>query len=78
MAFPDGSVNVARVHSEVILSAGALRTPQILELSGIGDKSVLALHGINVKVDLPGVGANYEDQYDPVLTFFYYTTDTWA
>ncbi|KAG6902945.1 hypothetical protein C0995_009337 [Termitomyces sp. Mi166 len=46
---------------EVILSAGTIRTPQLLELSGLGDKNILTLLGIDVKIDLPGVGANYED-----------------
>jgi choline dehydrogenase-like flavoprotein len=60
--FPDGSIQFAKAKGEVILSAGTVRTPQLLELSGIGDPKVLNPLGINVKVDLPGVGANYEDQ----------------
>lgn len=62
--FPDGTVQrgKATTTGEVILSAGTMRTPQLLELSGIGDKNVLTPLGIKVKVDLPGVGANYEDQ----------------
>lgn len=62
--FPDDTVQFARVKStgEVILSAGTIRTPQLLELSGIGDKNILNPLKIDVKIDLPGVGANYEDQ----------------
>jgi choline dehydrogenase-like flavoprotein len=63
--FPDGTVEVAKTKpsgGEVILSAGVVRTPQLLELSGIGDPNVLIPKGITVKVNLPGVGANYEDQ----------------
>jgi choline dehydrogenase-like flavoprotein len=62
--FPDGSIPFAKAKAkgEVILSAGTVRTPQLLELSGIGDPEVLNPLGIHVKVDLPGVGANYEDQ----------------
>lgn len=62
--FPDNSFAAARVSAagEVILSAGTLRTPQLLELSGIGDKNILEPLGIDVKVDLPSVGTNYEDQ----------------
>lgn len=62
--FPDGSVSSAKVNrdGEVLLSAGSIRTPQLLELSGIGDKRILNKFGIPVKVDLPGVGENYEDQ----------------
>ena len=46
---------------EVILAAGALHTPQLLELSGIGDSRILSSVGIDTVVDLPGVGANYQD-----------------
>ncbi|KAJ7607725.1 hypothetical protein FB45DRAFT_947590 [Roridomyces roridus] len=46
----------------VIVSAGPLNTPKVLELSGIGDPSVLGSLGIDVVVDLPGVGANLCNQ----------------
>jgi choline dehydrogenase len=45
----------------VILAAGALRTPQLLMLSGVGPAAHLAEHGIAVLADLPGVGANLHD-----------------
>lgn len=45
--------------SEVILSAGALITPLVLELSGVGDAAVLARIGVKTRVDLPGVGRNF-------------------
>ncbi|TDL21863.1 GMC oxidoreductase [Rickenella mellea] len=54
---------------EVILSAGALKTPQILELSGIGDKHVLTPLGIDTKVDLPGVGSNVQEHLHSDLVF---------
>ena len=63
VCFPDGSIHLAKTGGEVILSAGTFRTPQLLELSGIGDPNVLRPLGIDVKINLPGVGANYEDQY---------------
>jgi len=46
---------------EVVLSAGAVGSPQLLQLSGIGPASVLQAQGIAVNVDLPGVGANLQD-----------------
>ena len=46
---------------EVVLAAGTLHTPQILQLSGIGDSRQLSPLGIKTQVDLPGVGANYHD-----------------
>ena len=52
------TANAAR---EVILSAGAVNSPQILQLSGIGPAALLRQHGIDVVHDLPGVGANLQD-----------------
>lgn len=46
---------------EVIVSAGAISTPQLLELSGIGGPAVLRAAGIPPLIDLPGVGENYQD-----------------
>jgi len=48
-------------HREVILSAGAIASPQLLQLSGIGPKDLLQQHGINVLKDVPGVGENLQD-----------------
>jgi choline dehydrogenase len=54
---------------EVILSAGAFNTPQLLKLSGIGPRDELATHGIEPLVDLPGVGENLQDRYEIGVVF---------
>lgn len=59
----DGRAREARARGEVILSAGAVQSPQLLELSGIGQGPLLKSHGIEVIHDLPGVGENYRDHY---------------
>jgi choline dehydrogenase len=51
----------ARAAREVILSAGALQSPQLLQLSGVGPASLLQSFGIPVVKDLPGVGENLQD-----------------
>jgi choline dehydrogenase len=53
----------ARAEREVILSAGAVQSPQLLELSGIGQPDLLKSLGIEPHHDLPGVGENYQDHY---------------
>ncbi|PKS05734.1 hypothetical protein jhhlp_004897 [Lomentospora prolificans] len=55
----DGTV--IRANKEVILSAGAIQSPVLLELSGIGSSSVLSAAGIRQLVNLPGVGENLQD-----------------
>ena len=49
---------------DIIVSAGAINTPQLLKLSGIGPKDELDALGIAVHVDLPGVGRNLQDRYE--------------
>jgi choline dehydrogenase len=56
-----GASERARAACEVIVSAGALRSPQLLMLSGIGPKGELKRQGIDVRLDLPGVGKNLQD-----------------
>jgi len=48
---------------EVILAAGAVQSPQLLELSGVGEPNVLSDHGIDLHHALPGVGENHQDHY---------------
>ncbi|OJD31472.1 aryl-alcohol dehydrogenase [Diplodia corticola] len=50
-----------RSGGEVILSAGTIKSPQILELSGVGNEQLLEKHKIEVKISLPGVGENLQD-----------------
>jgi choline dehydrogenase len=65
-----GQKHVARCDGEVILAAGAIATPKLLMLSGIGPSEQLAAHGIVTQVDLPGVGGNFQDHTEtPVLAF---------
>jgi choline dehydrogenase-like flavoprotein len=59
-----GSVNAAK---EVILSAGAFNTPQLLKLSGVGPRAELEQFNIPVVVDLPGVGTNLQDRYETTV-----------
>ncbi len=56
-----GETRSARVTREVVLAAGALQSPQLLQLSGIGPSALLAQHGVPVVNDLPGVGENLQD-----------------
>jgi choline dehydrogenase len=53
----------AKARREVILAAGAVQSPQLLELSGIGRPEILKAQGIDVRHALPGVGENYQDHY---------------
>ncbi|MEW6706375.1 MAG: GMC family oxidoreductase N-terminal domain-containing protein [Pseudomonadota bacterium] len=57
---PQG-VETVRATREVVLAAGAIGSPQILQLSGIGPGALLQQHGIAVLHDLPGVGENLQD-----------------
>jgi choline dehydrogenase len=54
---------VAHANAEVILAGGAVNSPQLLQLSGIGPGALLREHGIEVAADLPGVGENLQDHY---------------
>lgn len=68
---PTGGGNISITHAtkEVILAAGGLHTPQILQLSGIGPQALLSSLGIDVVSSLPGVGQNFQDQ--PVISLSY-------
>ncbi|WP_442138698.1 GMC family oxidoreductase [Rhizobium leguminosarum] len=57
----NGQSHLARAGREVILSAGAINSPKILELSGVGRPDVLSAAGLDVVHELPGVGENLQD-----------------
>ena len=65
VALEDGTIFKAK--SEVVLCAGALETPRLLQLSGIGHGDELAGHGIKVVANLPGVGRNYQDHMESTV-----------
>ncbi|KAJ7820002.1 alcohol oxidase [Mycena olivaceomarginata] len=65
----DSKIYTVHASKEIILSAGVIQTPQILELSGIGDSKLLENVGIQTLVDLPGVGENFHDH--PFLSIHY-------
>ena len=58
-----------KARREVILSAGAFGSPQLLMLSGIGPRDELAAHGIDRVHELPGVGQNLQDHLDYVISY---------
>lgn len=63
-----GSSVEVRCEAEVLLAAGAIATPKLLMLSGVGPAAHLKSHGIRTLVDLPGVGANLQDHTEtPVV-----------
>lgn len=60
---------IVHANAEVLLCAGAVQSPQILQLSGVGDSEELAAHGIAVVHELKGVGANLQDHLDVTLSW---------
>ena len=65
----NGQRQELRAAREVLLSAGALQSPQLLMLSGIGPGGQLHQHGIPVQHELPGVGRNLQDHVDVVTVY---------
>jgi len=64
----DGTQSV-RANKAVILCGGAINSPQLLQLSGVGDGALLARHGIEVVADSPAVGRNLQDHL--AVSYFY-------
>jgi choline dehydrogenase-like flavoprotein len=65
----DKSTKQVYARKEVILAAGAVFTPQLLQLSGIGPRDVLTAAGVRVKKHMPGVGANMQDHPNANMQF---------
>ena len=65
----DGMLRSAQAGADVVLSAGAIGSPQILQASGIGPATPLRDHGIDVRLDVPGVGENLQDHCQPRQMF---------
>lgn len=67
--FHQGRTKTVRAGREVILAAGAINSPHLLQLSGIGDPTLLTSHGIGVAHASPGVGENLQDHLQLRLVF---------
>lgn len=71
-----GRLRTISARREVILSAGAFQSPQLLLLSGIGPEDELSTHNIPVEHALPGVGQNLQDHVDYILSYRSDSLDT--
>ena len=65
----NGERKTAKARIEVILCGGAVNSPQLLQLSGVGPAALLSEHGVAVVKDLPGVGENLQDHYLLAMTW---------
>ncbi|KAL1794501.1 hypothetical protein ACET3X_007922 [Alternaria dauci] len=65
----DGAIKQVYAKREVIMAAGSIFTPKLLQLSGLGPKNVLRAAGVPVKKDMPGVGANMQDHPNANMMF---------
>ncbi len=64
-----GVMKQARCRAELLLAAGSIQSPQLLQLSGIGPRRLLQAHGVPVVVDSPGVGENLQDHQQNRLSY---------
>jgi choline dehydrogenase len=64
-----GNAKEVRANKEVLICAGSVKSPHILELSGIGNPEILQPLGISVQHALPGVGENYRDHFAPRMNW---------
>src|SRR6185295_19433070 len=73
-----GARHSVYARGEVVLAAGALNSPRLMQLSGLGAASHLRSAGITVKADIPGVGSDLQNHYAGHLTFACHETFTTA
>jgi choline dehydrogenase-like flavoprotein len=69
MRAADGSTSTLRAEREVLLCAGAIDSPRLLQLSGIGPRDVLEAAGVPVRVELPGVGEALQDHAEGLVVW---------
>lgn len=62
-----GEEHIVRTEGEVIVCAGSVQSPQLLELSGIGNPDILKAAGVDIKVDNANVGENLQDHMSKSL-----------
>lgn len=65
----DGVLHRAQASGEVIVSGGAINSPQLLQLSGVGPADLLREHGIPIVADMPGVGADLQDHFQVRMSY---------
>jgi choline dehydrogenase-like flavoprotein len=65
----DKTITTVKARQEVILAAGAFNSPVILQRSGVGPKDLLKSAGVEVKLDLPGVGQNLQDHAATLIAY---------
>ena len=71
-----GKMTQALAHRETLLCGGTINSPQLLQLSGIGPRRILEMAGIDVALDLPGVGENLQDHASAHVSFSLKQMDT--
>ena len=64
-----GRKEIVHANIEILMSAGAIHSPQLLQLSGVGDASELQQLGVSIVADLPGVGQNLQDHVNAPLIY---------
>ncbi|KAF7352214.1 Choline dehydrogenase [Mycena venus] len=77
-ASAEGKAYTVNAAKEVILSGGTIGSPQVLQLSGVGPKSLVTGLGIESVIDLPGVGANLQDHLSASISLTATDNNTWA